>query len=153
MVRSLLLAVLAASVLTAGPARAAGGGLGVTDSKQLTGRLTELTMHTPALDFPVRVRILLPDGYRDDPRRRYPVLYLLHGSFDDAASWTAKGDAERITAGQPLIVVMPATTGKGNAGGWASDWRNEGRSGPPEWETFTIGQLLPWIDSHYRTRA
>jgi diacylglycerol O-acyltransferase/trehalose O-mycolyltransferase len=149
--RRLIPAALLVLLLTAGPARASG--LEVTESRQLTPRLSELTMSTAALDFPVKVRILLPSGYRDDPHRRYPVLYLLHGSFDDASSWTRSGDAERITAGLPVVVVMPATTGKGNAGGWASDWRNEGRGGPPRWETFTIGQLLPWVDAHYRTRA
>jgi S-formylglutathione hydrolase FrmB len=134
------------------PASARAEELTVTDERRLSDRLTELTMATPALDFPVSVRVLLPDGYDADPERRYPVLYLLHGSFDTAASWTDKGDAEAITAGLPLIVVMPDTAGTGDAGGWASDWRNEGRGGPPMWETFTIGQLLPWVDANYRTR-
>ncbi|MGH3388514.1 MAG: alpha/beta hydrolase [Actinomadura sp.] len=142
------------TVLTGAPARAADArALRVTGSTRLTERLWDLTMDTPALDFPVQVRILLPDGYDERPRRRYPVLYLLHGSFDTAASWTDKGDAERLTAGLPLIVVMPATAGKGDAGGWASDWRNEGRGGPPKWETFTIDQLVPWVDARYRTRT
>src|SRR5258708_2496649 len=128
----------AAAVATAAQrVAAAPRDLTVTASQQLSPRLWELTMQTAALDFPVHVRVLLPDGYRDSPRRRYPVLYLLHGSFDNAASWTAEGNAERLTAGKPLIVVMPATAGKGNAGGWASDWRNEGLGGPPQWETFT----------------
>ncbi len=77
----------------------------------------------------------------------------MHGSFDTAASWAEKGDAERITAGKPLIVVMPDTAGTGDAGGWASDWRNEGDGGPPKFETYTIRELIPWIDAHYRTRA
>jgi S-formylglutathione hydrolase FrmB len=93
----------------------------------------------------------LPDGYNVHPKRRYPVLYLLHGSFATSASWTDTGDAERITSGQPLIVVMPPTTGKGSAGGWASDWRNEGRGGPPKWETFLIDELVPWADANLRT--
>jgi hypothetical protein len=38
---------------------------------------------TPALDGVTRVRILLPAGYRTDPRRRYPVPYLLHGADSD----------------------------------------------------------------------
>jgi S-formylglutathione hydrolase FrmB len=145
--------VLVLAALAAGPSAAHANDLKVAGAQQIDARLSELTMTTPALDFPVSVRVLLPDGYADHPRRRYPVLYLLHGSFDTAAGWTARGDAEAITAGAPLIVVMPAAAGKGNGGGWASDWRNEGRGGPPEWETFTIGQLVPWVDSHLRTRA
>jgi S-formylglutathione hydrolase FrmB len=152
--RSRVALVLALVALTApSSARAAASDLRVTASKQLSPRLTELTFSTQALDFPVRVRVLLPDGYASSPRRRYPVLYLLHGSFDTSASWTDKGDAERITAGHPLIVVMPPTTGKGDAGGWATDWRNEGRGGPPRWETFYVDQLIPWVDANLRTRA
>jgi len=70
--RCLLLTVFIASLVMAAPAAASAGGLELTESKQLTARLSELTMSTPALDFPVRVRILLPAGYRDDPRRRLP---------------------------------------------------------------------------------
>jgi S-formylglutathione hydrolase FrmB len=138
-------------LLAAIPATASGAGLEVTGRAQLSPRLTELTMRTPSLDFPVRLRILVPDRYGAEPKRRYPVLYLLHGSFATSASWTDAGDAERTTAGQPVIVVMPPMTGKGEAGGWASDWRNEGRGGPPEWETFLIDELIPWADANLRT--
>jgi S-formylglutathione hydrolase FrmB len=144
---ALLLALVAA-----GPA-AATSPIKVTSSQKLTPRLTAFVLSTPAMNFPVGVRVLLPSNYASSRRRRYPVLYLLHGSFDDAASWTAKGDAEKLTAGLNLIVVMPATAGTGKAGGWASDWRNEGNGGPPMWETFTIRQLIPWIDHRYRTFA
>jgi S-formylglutathione hydrolase FrmB len=146
----LIASSIAAGALVGTPASASE--LRVTARTQLSPRLSELTMTTPAFDFPVRVRVLVPDGYAADPSsRRYPVLYLLHGSFDTSASWTDKGAAERITAGLPLIVVMPAMTGKGNAGGWASDWRNEGRGGVPKWETFMIDQLIPWTDANLRT--
>ncbi len=147
---ALALAVIAIAAL---PAVALGSAspLHVDSRTQLSPRLSELTMSTPALDFPAKVRILLPDGYASHPKKRYPVLYLLHGSFDTSASWTDKGDAERLTAGLPLIVVMPPAAGTGNAGGWASDWWNEGRGGPPRWETFTIDQLIPWVDANFRT--
>jgi diacylglycerol O-acyltransferase/trehalose O-mycolyltransferase len=150
-VRATVLAV-ALCLTVASPAVAQGpGDLHVVASQKLDSRLTELTMQTPAFADPVKVRVLLPADYSSDPRRRYPVLYLLHGSIDDVASWTAKGDAEKITAGLPLIVVMPAQTGRGNGGGWASDWLNGGAGGPPKWETFHIRQLIPWVDSTYRT--
>jgi S-formylglutathione hydrolase FrmB len=147
---ALSLAVLG---LTAAPAaaRASASELHVDSRTQLSPRLGEVTMSTAALDFPVHVRVLLPDGYASHPHRRYPVLYLLHGSFDTSASWTDKGDAEQLTAGLPMIVVMPPAAGKGNAGGWATDWWNEGRGGVPRWETFTIDQLIPWVDANLRT--
>jgi S-formylglutathione hydrolase FrmB len=108
-------------------------------------------MSTPALDFPVKVRILLPTGYRDDPRRRYPVLYLLHGASGNAADWTsaAKGQAEQLTAGKPLIVVMP----DGGTSDQYADWFASGSHGLRHWETFHIDELIPWVDRHLRTRA
>lgn len=106
-------------------------------------------MASSVLPGPVHVRVLLPDGYAAHPRRRYPVLYLFHGGFGHASDWTTQGDAEQITAGAPLIVVMPAD---GN-GGWCTNWYNGGKGGPPMWETFHIDQLIPWVDATYRTVA
>src|SRR3954454_22323030 len=117
-------AVLAALAVWAAPAHAA---LQVTATRPLDPRLVEHTVTTPSLAGPAHVRVLLPDGY--DPARRYPVLYLLHGCCDDWKSWTDKGEAEKITAGQPLIVVMPDA---GQAG-FYSDWYNNGAFGPPKW--------------------
>src|SRR5256714_4209683 len=123
--------------------------LRLVHTQRLDARLVELTFRTPVLSDDTRVRVLLPRGYRSGGSRRYPVLYLLHGSVDDYRSWTDKGDAERLTAGLPLIVVMPNA---GN-GGFYSDWFNYGAGGPPEWETYHVRQLIPWIDAHYRTIA
>src|SRR5689334_22003109 len=140
--------LLAASAVLAAPAAAK---LEVTRTEALSPRLTAYTMATPSMNFPINVRVLLPGDYAQQPGKRYPVLYLLHGSFDDEASWTAKGNAEKLTEGLDLIVVMPKTTGTGDAGGWASDWVNEGRGGPPKWETFTMGELIPWVQETFRT--
>jgi S-formylglutathione hydrolase FrmB len=124
------------------------GGLKLTASRQVDARLRELTFTTPALSAPTNVRVLLPRSYASS-HRHYPVLYLLHGFGDDGSAWTEKGDAEQITKGRPLIVVMPA----GGANGYYSDWWNGGAGGPPEWETFHIHELIPWIDAHLRTIA
>ncbi|MQA75193.1 MAG: hypothetical protein GEU88_12755 [Solirubrobacterales bacterium] len=115
--------------------------------RRLDPRLLELTLRTPAVAQPTGVRVLLPTGYRAHPKRRYPVLYLLHGAFDDFRSWTEDGDAEALTAGLPLIVVMPDS----GAGMGYVDWYNGGRFGPPAWETYHVKQLIPWIDERFRT--
>jgi len=140
---------LATALALCAAAPAQGAGLRLTGSKRVDRRLVELTFQTPALNGPTGVRVLLPSGYSPKARRRYPVLYLLHGSVDDYRSWTDKGDAEHLTAGLRLIVVMPNA---GN-GGFYSDWYNNGAGGPPRWETYHLRQLIPWIDRHYRTIA
>jgi diacylglycerol O-acyltransferase/trehalose O-mycolyltransferase len=113
-------------------------------SQQLAPRLTEYTLKTDALAADTKVRVLLPDGY--DPSQRYPVLYLLHGCCDDWRSWTDKGQVTQITAGLPLIVVMP----DGGQSGFYTDWY---RPGPPRWETYHIGQLVPWVQRTFPVRA
>ena len=126
------------------------GDLVVERAQRLSPRLREYTVQTPALPAPSVVRVLLPAGYSKQPRRRYPVLYLLHGCCDFALrgsqTWTERGDAARLTRRYELIVVMP----DGGRGGWYSDWH---RPGPPRWRTYHLGQLLPWVDRTFRTRA
>jgi S-formylglutathione hydrolase FrmB len=137
---------LVVSCLAAAPA-AGSVALREVGERRIDRRLMELTLRSDALPAPTRVRVLLPSGYGTSPRRRYPVLYLLHGALNDQAAWTQQGDAERLTARYGLIVVMPDS---GTTGGYA-DWYNNGRGGPPRWETYHINQLLPFIDRRFRT--
>ncbi len=77
------------------------------------------------------------------------MLYLLHGGGGDHTDWTRKTDVEALTEGVELFVVMPEAGGAG----WYTDWYNNGAGGPPKWESFHIGELIPWIDASYRTVA
>ncbi len=128
-----------------------GNGLRVLSVKRLDARLFALTVSTKALPAPANVRVLLPTGYARHPQRRYPVLYLLHGTSGGAADWTTMGGAEQTTAGKPLIVVMPDIALNDDGGGWCTNWWNAGKRGVPEWETFHIDQLIPWVDRNLRT--
>jgi diacylglycerol O-acyltransferase/trehalose O-mycolyltransferase len=134
---------------TAVGTRAGAAAITVVRRERLDARLQEWTLRTPALDSVTRVRILLPVGYSADARRRYPVLYLLHGADSDYRSWTRYGDAESITAHAPMIVVMP----DGGTMGWYTNWYAGRRTVRPEWETYHVGELVPWVDGHFRTIA
>jgi diacylglycerol O-acyltransferase/trehalose O-mycolyltransferase len=143
-----------AGATTAGTQRAASTPAGaraiaVFGRQRLGARLEEWTLQTPALRDPTRVRVLLPAGYRSDSGRRYPVLYLLHGADSDYRSWTRDGDAQAITAHAPMIIVMP----DGGTDGWYTDWYEGARPVQPQWETYHVGELVPWIDATYRTIA
>ncbi len=139
-----------------------GDGLHVVSEQQLDSRLLSARVSTPALEGPAsnpavhgpaNVRILLPSGYAGHPHRRYPVLYLLHGTNGGAGDWTEFGRAAQTTAGRALIVVMPDIALSDTGGGWCTNWVNGGAYGAPEWETFHIDQLIPWIDRNLRTVA
>jgi enterochelin esterase family protein len=71
--------------------------------------------------------VYTPPGYNPSARKRYPVLYLLHGYSDDATAWSAVGRANvildnLIARGQvkPMIIVMPLGYGTTDVvkGGW-----------------------------------
>jgi diacylglycerol O-acyltransferase / trehalose O-mycolyltransferase len=136
----------ALALIVAFPPATPADGLAVQAAQRLQPRLLEFTLDTPALSQPTHVRVLLPYGYRDS-RRRYPVLYLLHGARGYYGSWT--GAALHLTKRLPLIVVTPDA----GAVGFYSDWWNDGKGGPPMWETYHTGELVPWIDSRFRTKA
>jgi len=144
---------VAATAAGEGAAAAAGAQqIQLLSQRRLDPRLVELTLRTSALtQDPTHVRVLVPDGYDASTTRRYPVLYLMHGGAGSYADWTnpALGDAERLTTRLALITVMPDA----GQGGWFTDWYNHGAFGPPEWETYHIDQLVPWIDAHFRTIA
>lgn len=123
------------------------GEIRVEERLELSSRLIEYKLSTPALADPTSVRVLLPE--KVEAIRRYPVLYLLHGGVGDYRDWVRGGDVERLTAGLPLIVVMP----DGGRVGWYTNWFNRGAGGHPLWETYHIDQLLPWIDSEFPTVA
>ena len=148
---ALAVLVLLACVLGLGtPSRAAApAGLTEVGRTQLAPRLLELTLRTAALPAPTHVRVLLPSGY-GSTQRRYPVLYLLNGGGGSYLDWTEQGDATAITAGAPVIVVMP----DGGTGGNYTDWYGTDQHGfRPRWETYHVDQLIPWVDQHFRTVA
>jgi enterochelin esterase-like enzyme len=104
----------------------------------------------------------LPPGYDDGQRRRYPVLYLLHGFANDHHSWHRYGRANDILdnliaqrAIEPLIVVMPLGYGGAHVNG-------DGTGIPPAigdrgdvalYERDLLEDVIPMIDKKYRTFA
>jgi enterochelin esterase-like enzyme len=110
-----------------------------------------------SLDRLRHLRVYTPPGY-DHGSRRYPVLYLFHGSGDNDATWTAFGHAHwildnLIAAGKanPMIVVMtdghaysPQFTGMPST--------NMISRNITDFERDLLGDVLPWVESNYRVR-
>jgi S-formylglutathione hydrolase FrmB len=146
---AILAALLASAVLVAcTPAPPVTGELELRGTQQLTPRLSELRVYSPALAREANVRVLTPSGF-DPDRDHLPVLWLLHGGFGRAADWTTVGNAEALTAGLPMIVVMPDA----GTGGWYADWLRGTREGPQRWESFHLTELRPFIEARYQTRT
>ena len=103
------------------------------------------------------LRVYTPPDY-DHGNRRYPVLYLFHGSGDNEATWTAFGHAHwildnLIAAGKanPMIVVMtdghaysPQFTGMPST--------NMISRNITDFEHDLLGHVVPWVEANYRVR-
>ncbi|WP_433334389.1 alpha/beta hydrolase [Spirillospora sp. CA-294931] len=109
----------------------------VVDRTAVGHRALDLTIESPAMGGRQKVRLLLPRGWTDSPRRTWPTLWLLHGGVDDYTAWTRETDVERLTAADDILVVMP----NGGSCGNYSDWWNHGNGGPPRWETFHMTEV------------
>ena len=106
---------------------------------------------SPIIGQELPYRIYLPPDYAANSRRRYPVLYLLHGAGGNYTEWSDSFVPERadelITRGeiQPLIVVLPDDLGEGPTY-WAN-WVGDG----PRWSDYVIEDVVGAIDRRYRT--
>ena len=167
-VRLVPVLVLLIGSLTAAPADAAGtpgaapapsSSLRAVSVTRLAPRLLEVTFATPLVVAPLpapRVRILLPSRYDPSTGVLHPVLYLLHGAGDTAASWTSNNDGrpqslEQFTADKDVVLVMP-DGGRDARAGWYSDWFNDGTFGSPAWESFHLAMLIPWVEDNFAVR-
>jgi S-formylglutathione hydrolase FrmB len=145
----LVMALVAAVLITVClPSAAQANGAQVTGERQVTGRVIELTIATPAFVAPTKVDVDLPAGYHADPARRWPVTYFTAGTMNRYTAFNEFLDGEKLASAYPSIIVSPDA----NSGYW-SDWYNGGAFGPPKYETFVIDQLIPLIDARFRTIA
>ncbi|XAW61306.1 alpha/beta hydrolase-fold protein [Halomonas sp. Bachu 37] len=99
---------------------------------------------SPTLGHDYPYMLYLPDGYTDSTAH-YPVIYLLHGSFNSHRDWVSRGALQRtadrlIDAGHipPVVIVMPGSLS------WWVDGHNE-----PAHSAF-INDLLPHVEETYR---
>jgi enterochelin esterase family protein len=120
--------------------------------------------------------VYTPPGYDTNTSIRYPVLYLQHGGGEDERVWIEMGRTNVILDNllaqnkvKPMIVVMetsavgtpggagagaPAGAGRG-AGGAARGTGFGGFGGPGggPYGQLMVNDLIPWIDSYFRTLA
>ncbi len=95
----------------------------------------------------LRATVLLPDGYDEQPGRRWPVLYMLHGVGDNTSTWTDRedGDLTHRAAGFPGIIVMP----EGGRSYWVDQWLGGKRAGG-NWQRYLLDEVIPTMEARYR---
>ena len=130
------------------------------------GTVSKVWYDSPTLKAKRRMTIYTPAGYDPTGKRRYPVMYLLHGGGNDEDAWQTQGRACQIMdnliaegKAEPMIVVMPngnavdqAAPGESPTGLVQPNMASSGAKG-----VATIQEAFPdvisYIDSHYKTKA
>jgi enterochelin esterase family protein len=98
-----------------------------------------------------RCFVYTPAEYDKNPSKRYPVLYLQHGSGEDETGWPVQGKANLILdnliaakKAVPMIIVMDnGYATKANASA-------PSKSAFP-FEEVMINEIIPMIDASFRT--
>src|SRR6266850_8372139 len=117
-----------------------------------------LAQHVEYKSFPskllgrdVRYGVYLPPSYSSSPAKKYPVLYFLHGLFEDETRWSTRGQTDQImdrmiAEGKigEFIVAIP--------NGGTSFYTNT-RDGGEKWEDMIVSEFVPLIESTYRVEG
>lgn len=129
------------------------------------GTLSRVWYDSPTLGQQRRMTVYLPAAY--DGKKRFPVMYLLHGHGGDETAWGDLGRTSQImdnliAEGRcvPMIVVMPNGNPTCNA---APGWWHEGMY-TPDGNAFnqrrakatmeeSFMDIVHFVDSHYQTEA
>ena len=103
-----------------------------------------------------RLTVYTPYGYENNPKKKYPVLYLLHGAGGDEEAWTSMGRAAQILdnliekgLAEPMIVVMP----NGNPGQQAAGTLNLATKQVTEPDAYVkslVTEIVPFIEKNFR---
>ncbi|HXZ04637.1 MAG TPA: alpha/beta hydrolase-fold protein [Ktedonobacteraceae bacterium] len=124
----------------------------VAHSTLVADSMLSLALHEQRRSF----LVYLPPSYRDvaTPDRRYPTLYLLHGSPGSEYDWIRGGKAVQSAdtlIGErkipELIIVFPDGNGRS---GETSEWGNS-FDRKQLMENFVAFDLVSFIDRKYRT--
>lgn len=91
--------------------------------------------------------VWLPPAYFTEPTKRFPVVYLFHGSPGQPKDWFHGGAADRIAGREPVPVIVVAPKLSRN---WLDD--SECVDGRHEKiETHLLRDVIPTVDAELRT--
>jgi S-formylglutathione hydrolase FrmB len=97
------------------------------------------------------VIVFLPPSYQQEKKRRYPVVYALHGYSIGADQWTHEIHVPQTIEGafalgsQEMIIVLPDSKTIYNGSMYSSSQTTG------DFERFIYRDVVAYIDAHYRT--
>ena len=121
-------------------------------------QVVEVNVHSPGLERNLlgdsadqKVAIYLPAAYRTEPNRHFATIYFLHGFADTPVKGVAEilqTYMDKLIAAhviEPMIIAVP----NGLNRYFGSFYTNSEVTG--NWEDYVVGDVVAYIDSHYRT--
>jgi len=112
------------------------------------GKVSVDSIKSNVLNVYRRYSVYLPKSFAQSPDRQYPVLYLLHGVFDNHNGWVQRGHLQDVAnqiidAGSALemVIIVP------DAG---SEWNGYFNMEGWNYETFFFTEFIPQIEKRYR---
>jgi enterochelin esterase-like enzyme len=97
--------------------------------------------------------VFLPQGYKENRTRRYPVIYALHGYSIGAEQWSQEIHVPQTIEGafakgaHEMIVVLPDSKTVHNGSMYSSSITTG------DFENYVARDVVSYIDAHYRTIA
>jgi enterochelin esterase-like enzyme len=140
-----------AQVQTNVPAEVSGARPVAAERIKVHGAALEGNLEGDAVDRDVIV--FLPPSSQNDKKRRYPVVYALHGYSISAEQWTHEIHVPQTiegafaTGSQEMIVVLPDSRTVYNGSMYSSSVTTG------DFEKFIWRDVVSYVDAHYRTIA
>ena len=120
-----------------------------TEAIKIHGKALEGSLEGDSADRDVIV--YLPPSYDRETKRRFPVVYALHGYSIGAEQWSREIHVPQTIEGgfaqgaKEMIVVLPDSKTVHNGSMYSSSVTTG------DFENFIAHDLVTYIDAHYRT--
>ncbi|HJS54374.1 MAG TPA: alpha/beta hydrolase-fold protein, partial [Chitinophagaceae bacterium] len=106
------------------------------------GKISYRWYKSSTLSTTRRLLVYTPPGFNPESKKKYPVLYLIHGGSDTEETWTKVGHANFIAdnliakgRAKPMIIVMP--------------YGNVRPKPMPDFTKDVLNDIIPFIESNY----
>ena len=112
------------------------------------GQVKVDSMKSAVLKIYRQYSVYLPKSYTTNPEKKYPILYLLHGVFDNNNGWVQRGHLQDVANklidsedAVEMIIIVPDAGREWNGYFDMKGWN---------YETFFFTEFLPYIEKTYR---
>ena len=127
-------------------------GVTVDRIEWLTQRRVAVFINSAAMPGdPIQVQILLARDWHSNPEAKFPEVWALDGlrARDDDNGWTIETNIEQFYADKNVNVILPV----GGESSFYSDWQQPDNGKHYKWETFLTKELVPVLNSEYRSNG